>query len=109
MGFRSDILHVTMNEAAFNYDRNFELLPDNALVDMSVNFNLHELGLGKRGGSSIFQAQTVNSRVMGGYDFRQSTGAQNMVYAKKNGSLYANNDSNVIKTGMSTSNFFHFS
>lgn len=109
MGFRSEILHVKMNEAAFNYSRNFELIPDTGLVDPSVNFNLHNLGVEQRGGSSILQAETVNSQIMGGYDFRQSTGSQNMLYAKTNGSVYANNDSNVIKTGMSVSNFFHFS
>ena len=98
-----------MTEVAFNYNRNFELIPDNALIEPSTNFNLHESGLGKRGGSSIIEDQTVNVRVMGGYDFRQSTGSQNMVYAKKNGSIYANNDSVPIATGMSVSNFFHFS
>jgi len=109
MGFRSEILHVPMTDMAFNYSRNFELIPDNATIDPSVNFNLHELGAGKRGGTSIFVNQTVNNRVMGGYDFRQSTGSQNMVYAKNNGSVYANDDSTVIHSGMSTSNFFHFS
>ncbi len=109
MGFRSEILHVPMTEAGFNYSRNFELIPDNALIEPSANYNLHNLGLEKRGGTSIFQAQTVNSRVMGGFDFRQSTGAQNMVYAKQNGIVYINNDSTPLKTGMSTSNFFNFS
>jgi len=109
MGFKSELLHIPMQEATFNYSRNFELLPETSLIEPSTNFNLHELGLGKRGGSSILQAATVASRVMGGYDFRQSTGAQNMVYAKQNGSVYANNDSVPIATGMSTSNFFHFS
>ena len=109
MGFKSEILHVPMNEAAFNYSRNFELVPDTGMVDPSTNFNLHNLGTEKRGGTSIIQAQTVNSRTMGGYDFRQSTGSQNMIYAKQNGSVYANYDSTPIKTGMSVSNFFHFS
>lgn len=109
MGFRSEILHVDMRESAFNYSRNFELIPDNALIDPSTNYNLHEMGIGKRGGSSIFQPKSITNRVMGGYDFRQSTGAQNMVYAKQNGSVYANDDSTVIHSGMSVSNFFHFS
>lgn len=109
MGFRSEILHVPTMDAAFNYNRNFELIPDNALIEPSTNFNLHNQGLEKRGGTTLLQTETVNSRVMGGYDFRQSTGAQNMVYAKQNGSIYANNDATVIKTGMSVSNFYHFS
>src|SRR6185295_15087332 len=109
MGFRSEILHVPTLESAFNYSRNFELIPDPALIDPSTNYNLHNLGLEKRGGSSIIQSQSVGSRVMGGYDFRQSTGAQNMVYAKQNGIVYANNDSTVVVSGMSVSNFFHFS
>jgi len=109
MGFRSEILHVPMTEAAFNYSRNFELIPDTGLIDPSTNFNLHNLGLESRGGTSIFMGANINERIMGGYDFRQSTGTQNMVYAKQNGTVYANDDGTEIATGMSVSNFFHFS
>jgi hypothetical protein len=109
MGFKSEILHVPMTETGFNYSRNYELIPDTGLIDPSTNYNLHNLGAEKRGGTNIIQAATVMVRVMGGYDFRQSTGSQNMVYAKQNGSVYANNDSVVIATGMSISNFFSFS
>lgn len=109
MGFRVNVLHVPMTQAGFNYNRNFELVADTALIDPSRNFNLHNLGVEKRGGTSIIQAGTINSRVMGGYDFRQATGTQSMIYAKNNGKVYANNDSNEIATGMSISNFFHFS
>lgn len=98
-----------MTDAAFNYSRNFELIPDTGIIEPSTNYNLHNLGVEKRGGTSIIQAQTVSSRVMGGFDFRQSTSNQTMVYAKQNGSVYAGNDSTVIKSGMSTSDFFHFS
>lgn len=98
-----------MIDTAFNYSRNFELIPDNALIEPSTNFNIHNLGLEERGGTSIFQPYMDKVRVMGGYDFRQSNGDQNMVYAKQNGKVYANTDSTVIATGMSVSNFYHFS
>jgi hypothetical protein len=109
MGFKSNILHVPMPDSGFNFSRNFELLPDAALIDPSTNYNLHNLGVECRGGTSIIENSTVNDRVMGGYDFRQSNGDQNMVYAKQNGVVYANTDSNPIATGMSISNFFSFS
>lgn len=109
MGIKVSLLHVPMTESGFNHSRNFELIPDTALIDPSRNMNLHNLGDEKRGGTSIIQAQSVNQRVMGGYDFRRSSGNQNMLYAKNNGAVYADNDSSPIATGMAISNFFHFS
>jgi hypothetical protein len=108
MGIKADLLHVPMTEASFNFSRNYQLIPDTALIEPSTNYNLHNLGLEQRGGSSKVRAFSVTNRVMGGYDFRQSNGHQYMVYAKNNGSVYRDNDTNVLATGMSTSNFFHF-
>lgn len=109
MGLKANLLRIPMTEAGFNYNRNFELLPNTALLDPSRNFNLHNLGVEKRGGTTNIPGVSVTQRVMGGYDFRQTTGQQFMMYAKNNGSVYFDNDSNVIKTGMATGSFFHFS
>jgi hypothetical protein len=109
MGLKVNELRIPGTEAGFDFNRNFELTPDTALIDPSVNFNLHNMGIEKRGGSSILFTPSVTNRVMGGYDFRQTTGNQFQIYAKNNGSVYFNSDSNVIATGMAVSNFFHFS
>lgn len=107
MGARTGLLRLDLKQAAFTYDRNYETLPDTALVYPSKNINYHEGGVSRRGGTSIIVTPSVSSRVMGGYDFRIPNN-QYQVYAKKNGSVYYDSDSNVIATGMSTSNYFHF-
>ena len=109
MGLNANLMKVDMTTAGFNYNRNFELLEDNALIDLSQNFNLHNLGVERRGGTSITQAATVIQRVMGGFNFRQASGNAFLVYAKNDGKVYQANDSNVIASGMAVSNFFHFS
>lgn len=109
MGMRVQNMRVPMTDAGFNYSRNFELLPDNALMYPSCNFNLHNNGVEARGGTSILGTTTVSNQIMGGYDFRQSNGNQYMVYAKNNGIVYANNDSYIIASGMSTQDYFQFS
>lgn len=109
MGLKANLLHIPMTQSGFSYKRNFELVEDTALIDPSTNFNLHNFGVEKRGGTSILLNAVVPYKVMGGYDFRNSSGTQTMLYAKKNGSVYANNDTVAIATGMSTNNFFNFS
>lgn len=107
MGARTELLRLDLKQAAFTYDRNYETLPDTALISPSKNINYHEGGLSKRGGTTIIVTPSVASKVMGGIDFRTSTN-QFMVYAKQNGSVYHTDDSNVIATGMSVSNYYHF-
>ncbi len=109
MGNKVDILHIPCTNTGFNYIRNLELLSNTALITPTCNININEKGVGKRGGTAKTFTGTVLNRIMGGYDFRKSTGSQEMLYAKNNGSVYSNNDSNVLVTGMSVSNFFHFS
>jgi hypothetical protein len=108
MGARTELLRLDLKQAAFTYDRNYETLPDTSLIYPTKNINYHEGGISKRGGTDIVVTPSVASRVMGGYDFR-TPNAQYQVYAKKNGKVYRDDDSNELMTGMSTSNYFHFS
>lgn len=108
MGARTEIVRLDLKNSAFTYDRNYETLPDTALLSPSKNINYHEGGISKRGGTVIIVTPSIASKVMGGVDFRTATN-QYMVYAKQNGKVYHTNDSNEIATGMSTSNYFHFS
>lgn len=108
MGARTELIRLDLKQSAFTYDRNYETLPDTALLSPSKNINYHEGGISRRGGTTIIVTPSVASRVMGGYDFRTAT-SQFMVYAKNNGRVYHSNDANEIATGMSTSNYYHFS
>lgn len=108
MGARTELLNLDLKNAAFTYDRNYETLSDTSLVYPTKNINYHEGGISRRGGTTIIVTPSVASRVMGGYDFRTANN-QYMVYAKANGKVYQTSDSNEIASGMSTSNYFHFS
>lgn len=108
MGARTELVRLDLKQSAFTYDRNYETLPDTSLVYPSKNINYHEGGISNRGGTAIIVTPSVASRVMGGYDFRTASN-QYQVYAKANGKVYYNSDSNEIATGMSTSNYYHFS
>lgn len=108
MGARTELTRIDLRQAAFTYDRNYETLPDSALIYPTKNINYHEGGVSKRGGTTIIVTPSVASRVMGGIDFRTPSN-QYMVYAKNNGKVYHTDDSNEIATGMSASNYFHFS
>ena len=108
MGARTELTRLDLKQSAFTYDRNYETLPDTSLVYPSKNVNFHEGGISRRGGTAIIVTPSVANRVMGGFDFRTRTN-QYQVYAKNNGRVYSGTDATEIATGMSTSNYFHFS
>lgn len=109
MGANVIPFRISLSNCGFTYTRNFELIPDFALIAPSKNHNQHNGGIEKRGGTEIIVTPSVASAGRGGIDFRMLNGNQFMVYAKANGSVYHTNDSNVIASGLSTSNFFNFS
>lgn len=109
MGINAQLLKVSLQNSGYNYNRNYELIADNALIEPSRNNNLHNGGLEKRGGTSIIVDASVTNAGRGGFDFRQSNGSQYLIYAKSNGTVYFNNDGSVVTSGMSTSNFIHLS
>ena len=109
MSVKTGFQRIGLQDAGFTYNRNWELIADNALIEPSRNNNMHNGGLEKRGGTAVVVTPVVTSTGRGGFDFRQSSGTQYMIYAKANGTVYYNDDSNTVVTGMSTSNYFHFS
>jgi hypothetical protein len=109
MGSNVNLTKISFDTSGFSNNRNYELLPDNALISPSTNYNLHNGGIEKRGGSSIPITASVSYSGRGGFNFRQTNGSEYIVYAKSNGSVYHTDDNNVIGSGLSTSNYFNFS
>lgn len=109
MGIKANPYRIGLSDSGYTYNRNYELLPDNTLIEPSRNNNFHNGGLEKRGGTIVVYEPSVTNTGRGGFDFRTDDGNQYMIYAKSNGSVYYNSDSNVIASGMSVSNNFHFS
>lgn len=111
MGYRGQTARIPFDAAGFQHSRNQDLLIPTALVEPTKNINFHEGGIGKRGGNTkLFGSPITNSPAIRGlFDFRKRNGSQYLMFATLEGKVYWNTETNVIKTGMSTSNFFNFS
>lgn len=109
MSYVGQALRLLLDQAGMQYGRNTENLIPVALVDPTANVNFHEGGAGKRGGTDDLITVTQVYPVRGIYQVKQKSGTNQLVYAKSDGKIYKTNDSTTLKTGMSTSNYFHFS
>ena len=109
MAYTGQTLRSPFLQTGLRDDRSQELLPVTSLVLPSKNLNFHENGLTKRGGNALYLTNplTGTPRIQGGFQFRLSNGAYFHLFAA-NGKIYQSNESNVLKTGHSTSNPISF-
>lgn len=105
MGYAGTQFRMPLTDTGFRDDRNTQLLPPTALLTPSCNLNYHENGLSKRGGTAISVAG-LGQPGQGIFQFLTPT-LQKLVFVA-NGKAYQTNYSNVLKTGMSASNFVSF-
>ena len=111
MGYVGNIYQFPFNSAGFQFNRNTDLLTETALVDGTKNINLHEGGISKRGGSTKFltSAMAGAPAITGLYDYRKQNGNSYRMWATEEGKVYHTLEVNLLKSGMSLSNRFHFS
>jgi hypothetical protein len=107
MGQRTETYQIPFEQGGFNANPNIDLLPATAFIASSRNLNLHNGGREKRGGTAIQYILPDTPKVLGIYDFRMEDGDQFIVTATDGGKLLKNS-TDVIKTGMSTSNKYWF-
>lgn len=105
MGYGGNQFRMPLTDTGFRDDRNTQLLPPTALLVPSCNVNYHENGLSKRGGTAIV-IEGLGQSGQGGFQFYTPT-VQRQVFVA-NGIAYQTNYSNVLKTGLSASNFVNF-
>lgn len=110
MSYAGQILRIPFSASGFDYNRNTDLLPVTALINPSSNINLHEGGLGKRGGTSLVLAGAITGtpRLYGLYHYIKRSGTTFLMFAAADGKLYRDAEANVLKTGMATSNYYSF-
>lgn len=110
MTYPGETFRLPFDLAGFQFSRNSDKFIPSALVEGTRNVNFHEGGIGKRGGTSKYLgaalagAPTIHSL----FDFRKRNGGQFLMFGTNQGKLYHTNESNVLKTGMSTNNPFSF-
>jgi hypothetical protein len=100
MGFAGTKYNLPMADVGIGLSRNDLLIPPTIMENIR-NCNIHELGLGKRGGSAILDNISGNPRITGLKQFISAQGDRYILRATEDGKLYKDN-TNTIKTGLST-------
>lgn len=107
-GFKGLIARMPFDKVGFQASRNEELMIPTALVDTTKNVNMHEGGVGKRGGTQVQLTLSSPAEIRGIYDFRPSSDSQFVMFGTSLGRLYSNSESGLLKSGFSRSNPFQF-
>jgi hypothetical protein len=100
MKYRGKTYNLPLVAPGLGYSRNSLVSQLGSMVSFR-NCNIHELGVGKRGGTSIINNISGNPRITGLHDFRLKTGERWIIRSTEDGKIYKDN-SNTIKTGLST-------
>jgi hypothetical protein len=110
MSYRGSTIRIPLEQAGFQFSRDTEQSTPAALVEPSRNTDYHERGIGKRGGTSWYLGAKItnNPIIRGIYNLRKQSGNRFVVFSDSQGKLYHTNASNVLRTGMSATNFPSF-
>jgi len=106
-GYIGRTIQVPLHLAGLQHPRNTDLLGETALIDGTVNVDFHEFGLGKRGGSDIL-ISGFTGEIRGVYQFKLKSGTTYILVATSEGKVFHTSAANLLVSGMSTNNFFHF-
>ena len=108
MGYVGQTYVIPFQMSGLNLNKNIDSIPPTGLV-VARNVNLHEGGIGTRGGTTKDNTTAVTSSpdIRGLYYFRLINGNSFNVFGTSAGSVYQNSTT-TIKTGMSSSNKFWF-
>ena len=76
MAYKGETFVMDLNIGGFNYDKNTDRIPAEALVGDSENINLHKGGRSKRGGTSHVNGTVIGGtpRNWGTYQYRKEDG-----------------------------------
>jgi hypothetical protein len=109
MGYTGNTFQILCSKGGLNGGKNIDAIKPEAMLSPTRNINLNENGRGKRGGTAHLYnaALTGTPNIMGLYDFTLVDTTQFIIAACKDGKVYKD-DTNTIKTGMSTTNWFSF-
>lgn len=114
MGYRGRTFQYPCVAVGFNANTNIDQIPPESMVHPSRNVNLHEGGIGKRGGTSHFNSAAIvdtSTRIMGGHDFILQSGVQTQVAGTSDGKIVTVTSSGVdatLKTGLGLSKVTSF-
>lgn len=100
MSYRGTTLSISMADSGLNFSRNKDGIPASSLVYPSKNINIHEGGVGKRGGTEIVETMAAAPRVLSIYDFALTAANHIIVRTTSAGGIYKDLTTS-IGTGLS--------
>lgn len=104
MGFRGSSIGVSFANVGVQHNSNVDAAPPDTFVHPTKNVNLHDGGVGSRGGTSKVNVSVGYGSVqlMGGFDYQKPDGtAQYQIFYSADGKIYRDT-STTIATGLST-------
>lgn len=110
MSYKGQIIRMPLDEGGFSYAKDTEQALEIAFVEPTRNINYHEKGLSNRGGTDweLSARMSGTPEIRGLYDFRLKNGNNFVLFTDAVGKLYHTNESNILKTGLSTNNYSSF-
>lgn len=109
MGYVGNTLVIPLDNVGLNGSPSIDRIPPESMVHPSRNVNLHEGGIGKRGGTAYVDSAAMSGtpRIVGIFDYRLIAGTQFILRATGDGKIYKNATS-TIKTGLGTNKIADF-
>jgi len=109
MAYKGDTYQIPCDRGGLNHNVNIDLIPPEAIVHPSRNINAHEGGRRTRGGTSHVYGAALSGagKITGIFDFRMEDGTQFIMCGTSDGKVFKN-DTDTIKTGLTSDTFFSF-
>lgn len=107
--YKGQTYRIDCSRGGLNGNINIDVIPPQAMLYPSKNLNLHNGAREKRGGTSHVNAAAYSGTpiIKGVFDFILRNGIQYIMAACNDGKVYKDN-TNTIKTGMATDQYFDF-
>jgi hypothetical protein len=109
MGYSGQTFVIPCSDMGYNANPNIDNVPINAMVSPSRNVNIHEGGIGKRGGTAHVDAAVneADASFGGIFDFSLTSGSQYIIRATSTGTIYRDYQ-NTIATSLGTNKKYSF-
>lgn len=113
MGYSGSTYKISCAEIGYNGSANFDAIPPNSMISPSKNVEIHEGGVGKRGGSAHVNSAAVTGTpdINGLYDFRLISGTQVIIGGTGGGKIYSDitgASPTELKSGIASDSFYDF-
>ena len=99
MSYEGQTLAIPLDNVGLNGSPNIDRIPPESMVHPSRNVNLHEGGIGKRGGTAHVDVSAMSGtpRIVGIFDYRLIAGTQFILRATGDGKIYKDATNTIFR------------